>query len=181
MNHSLLYPYAVFLHVVGVMGFMIFYGLEWATLQRLQREPNPNQLAATLAPLGMGRRLISISGPMLLFSGIYLVWAAWAIQTAWILTGIAAMILLGYLGGKVTGKHVRALMSSKGKDLSARLPSMWASFTTRISVLVATIFVMCTKPGPMGSIAALLLALVVGRLLARKRAEPSMSGASMGG
>ncbi|HEY0838985.1 MAG TPA: hypothetical protein VGD74_02245 [Vulgatibacter sp.] len=173
MNHSHVYPYAVFVHVVGAMALVAFDGLEWASLLRLRRISDPAQVPDALASFGAGRILIALSGPVLFLSGLYMTWAAWSWSSSWIVTGVAAMVLLAILGGSVTGKHVQALMASGGADLPARLPPMWASFVTQVAVLVGVIFLMCAKPGLVGSIVAMVVSLAVGKLLARRSAQPA--------
>lgn len=172
------YPLAVFVHVVGVMALVGMSGLEWAILHHLRRESEPSQVTAALSTLGKGQRLIAIGVPLLLLSGFYLVWAAWAWTTPWILTGVVSMVVLGFLGGKVTGQRMGALISSEGANLEAHLPAMWTSFMIRASVLVAAVIVMCAKPGHMGSVAALAIAIVAGWLLSRGKSEPASAAGS---
>lgn len=173
MNYSLLYPYALFLHVLGSMALVAFYGLEWATLVRLRRLSDGGQVLEALSPMRAGQVLVAMAGPVLFLSGLYMSWVAWGWLAPWIVTGFAAMVLLAVLGGSVTGKHVQALIASEGADLPARLPSMWTSFVVRISVLVGTIFLMCAKPGLVGSLAAMAISLVVGKWSARRLTQPS--------
>lgn len=176
MNHSLVDPYAVFFHVLGTMGLVAFAGMEWATLLRLRRDPEPSRVTAALSLLGIGQKLISIGVPILLLSGLYLVHAAWPF-TPWVAVGLVSMALLGFLGGGFTGRHVKALMASEGKALATHLPALWTSFVLRASILTATIFVMCAKPGLMGSVATLGIAVVGGMLIARGTGQPAAASA----
>lgn len=178
MNHSTFYPLAVFLHVVGVMALVALSGLEWAILHRLRRDPEPGEVTVALTTLGKGQKLVALGAPLLLLSGLYLVWAAWAWTTPWIITGGVSTVVLGFLGGNVTGRHMGALIASDGANLPAHLPGMWTSFTIRIAVLVATVFVMCAKPGLEGSVGAIAVAVAAGWLMARGRTEPASAGAS---
>jgi hypothetical protein len=98
-------------------------------------------------------------------------------MSPWIAAGVVAMLLLGFLGGAFTGKHVKAVMASEGKALAAHLPALWTAFVLRVSVLVATVFVMCAKPGLAGSIAALVVAVVGGMVLARGTSQPAAASA----
>lgn len=175
MNESILYPYALFLHVLGAMALVAFYGIEWVVLARLRQVSTAKRALEALAPFGAGRMLISLSMPAILLSGLYMTWAAWGWIAPWIVTGFAAMLLLGALGGAVTGKHVRGLMASQGADLHVRLPSMWSSFVIRVTVLSGVIFLMCAKPGLVGSIVAMAISLAAGKLLAGRSTRTAVA------
>nr|PZM90805.1 MAG: hypothetical protein DIU72_11840 [Pseudomonadota bacterium] len=180
MNHSTLYPFALFLHVVGVMALVAFYGMEWATLLRLRRSPEPRHVTEALASLGAGRGLIPLGSTLLFVPGAYLAWVGKVEKTPWVAVGLLAMIVLGFLGGSVTGKRVQAIMASEGRALATHLPALWNSLVVRASVLIAAIFVMCAKPGIAGSVTAAAIAFGGGLLIARttspRPAEAAVSG-----
>lgn len=175
MNQSILYPYALSLHVLGAMALVAFYGIEWVVLSRLRQVTTAKRALEALAPFGAGRMLISISMPLILVSGLYMTWAAWDWIASWIVTGFAAMILLGALGGSVTGKHIRGLVASQGADLAVRLPSMWSSFVIRVTVLAGLVFLMCAKPGLVGSVATMAISLAAGKWFAGRAPRPSVA------
>jgi hypothetical protein len=118
-------------------------------------------------------------------SGIYLATAYWQWQGAWMGLGFVGMITIGAVGGIMTGRNAgrlrKDLDASRGSTASVTVPAVfWTSFAIRAALLVAVVFLMTVKPGPLGSLAALGLAVVTGLAVSRtgRRAEVALeSGA----
>lgn len=178
MNLAMLYPVATFLLVLGAMALVALAGLEWAALHRLRDDSPSTQVMECLATLGKGQKLVSMGVPLLLLSGFYLAWASQAWTAPWVIAGIVAMVLIGSLGGGVTGRHVGMLLASNGANLATHLRVLRLAFAMRVAVLVAAIFVMSLKPGAVTSIVALPLALLVGWVLGRGHPASQVAGAS---
>ncbi|HEU5323673.1 MAG TPA: hypothetical protein VFX28_22915, partial [Methylomirabilota bacterium] len=114
-----------------------------------------------------------VGGPAiltLLASGIYLMATRWG-QQAWIAAGVAGLVLMAVLGGVLTGRRSGAIMRALGEadgalsaGLAGRLrdPVLVISAWLRTALALGIVFVMSTKPGATGALAAMGVALVLG-------------------
>lgn len=177
----------LFVHVAGAMGVFVALGMEALALAQLRRASNGGAVRAALGALGAGQRLMGPSGLLLVLSGIYLATAYWHWQGAWMGLGFLGMLAIGALGGIMTGRNVgrlrKELDASRASTSSLTVsPALWTSFAIRAALLVAVLYLMTVKPGPLGALAALGTALVVGLAVSRttgsQRAEVALeSGA----
>jgi len=175
----------LFVHVAGAMGVFVALGMEALALAQLKRASNVAGARAGLAALGGSQRIVGPSGLLLVLSGIYLATAYWQWQGAWMGLGFVGMITIGAVGGIMTGRNAgrlrKDLDASRGSTASVTVPAVfWTSFAIRAALLVAVVFLMTVKPGPLGSLAALGLAVVTGLAVSRtgRRAEVALeSGA----
>ena len=162
----------LFLHVAGAMGVFVALGMEALALNQLRRASNGAAVRDALSALGANQRVMGPSGLLLVLSGLYLATAYWRWQGAWMGLGFLGMISIGAIGGIMTGRTVgrlrkevegaRAITSSVTGS-----PVLWASFAIRAALLIGVLFLMTVKPGPLGSLAALGTAVVVGLTLSR--------------
>jgi len=161
----------LFLHVAGAMGVFVALGMEALALAQLRRASNGGATRAALAALGVGQRMAGPSGLLLVLSGLYLATAYWHWQGAWMGLGFLGMLSIGALGGIVTGRTVgrlrKDLEGSRASTSVAVSPALWTSFALRAALLVAVLFLMTVKPGPLGSLAAIGTAVVVGLAVSR--------------
>lgn len=165
-----LYAAVVFLHIVGALGLFAAAGLEWASLLNLRRATTAGQAREWARLLAGVRR---VGGPAiltLLASGIYLMATRWG-QQAWIAAGVAGLVLMAVLGGVLTGRRSGAIMRALGEadgalsaELAGRLrdPVLVISAWLRTALALGIVFVMSTKPGATGALAAMGVALVLG-------------------
>jgi hypothetical protein len=165
-----LYALALFLHVAGALGLFIAIGLEWTSLPRLRRAASVEQARTWLGVLGS---LGPIGGPSalaLLVTGIYMMVTVWR-GAAWPGIGLIAMVLIAVLGGVLTGRRVgsiaQALPAEAGPlppALAERVrdPVLVLSARLRAALALGVVFIMCTKPGMVGSLTAMGAALVIG-------------------
>jgi hypothetical protein len=162
----------LFVHVVGAMGIFVALGMEALALAQLRRASDAAVSRAALVALGAGQRVGGPSTLLLLLSGLYLATAYWRWQGAWIGLGLLGLVSVGAVGGLMTGRSVRRLR--KGLETSATLAllaeerqTLWASFVIRAALLVAVLFLMTVKPGPVGSLATLGTGVAAGLIVSR--------------
>src|SRR5689334_23457697 len=176
----------LFLHVAGAMGVFVALGMEALALGQLRRASNVGAIRAALGALGAGQRLMGPSGLLLVLSGIYLATAYWHWQGAWMGLGFLGMLAIGALGGIMTSRNVgrlrKDLDGSRASVSSVTVtPALWTSFAIRAALLVGVLFLMTVKPGPLGSLAAIGTAVVIGLVASRTRGSRRAAIALEGG
>lgn len=184
------YSIALFLHIVGGLGFFVALGLEWISLRRLEHATTSEQAREWLGVLGLLRRIGPASMGLILLAGFYMMATVWG-GVAWIGIAFAAMILLAVLGAVLTGRRMavvgRAVAAESGalsRAFRQRLhdPLLWASIQTRIAIALGIVFLMTAKPELGGALLTIGVAIILGLVSAwprwsRSRAnEPAAEG-----
>ncbi len=164
------YPIALFLHVVGALGFFITLGLEWTSLRQIRGAVTTEQIREALRVYkGIGRFGMA-SMLMVLVFGIYMAVAAWG-GTAWPAVALGSVVLIILISILLARPQIaaieRALVTEK-VPLSSTLhhlvndSRLWISIDTRIAVALGIIFLMTVKPGMTGSLLTIAAAFVLG-------------------
>jgi hypothetical protein len=165
-----IYSVVLFLHVTAALGLGAALGIEWTGTLRLRAAATPAEArgwAGALRPL----RMIGMPSLLvLLLSGGYMTATTWG-PRPWISTALLALVLLGILGGGVTGRRMRALGAALRPerdrfDAATRRrlldPALLVSLYLRSTTLAAIILLMTVRPGWIGSAAVLAGAIVLG-------------------
>jgi hypothetical protein len=169
-----LYSIAVFLHVVGALGIFAAIGLEWAGLTNLRRATDIAQVREWVRLLAAPRTIGGPAALLILVTGIYMGVTRWGHQ-GWIIVALVGMVLVAALGGAIAGRRipaiVRELQAESGPvstTLRRRLhdPALTVSLWVRTALLLGIVFLMSSRPGWGGSLAAMGAALVLGILAA---------------
>ncbi len=115
----------------------------------------------------------------LVASGAYMVHSAWTWSTPWVDAGLTGVVFLGVVGDRLEGGRAARLAAALAADPGApiegraatllRDPIWWTAATVNPAVAVGVVFDMATKPGPLGSAAALVVAAAAGAVLAVPR------------
>jgi hypothetical protein len=164
------YSIALFLHIVGALGFFVALGLEWTGLRQIRRATNTEQLREWMRIINTTRRVGGPSMLLILITGFYMTAIA-RVGAAWISVTLGAIVLLIVVGAALSGPRMAAL----GKALSneqgfvshnlqnlANHPLLWVSMQTRLWIALGIIFLMAVKPDLAGSLLAICIAAVVG-------------------
>jgi hypothetical protein len=168
-----LYSLALFLHIVGALGLFTALGLEWTSLWYLRRAGTAEQGQQWLLAFAVLRRIYPFSWVAILLPGFYMT-ATWG-GAAWVGIALAAVILIAILGATLTGRRMAAigpaLATEKGAispTLRQRLddPLLWTSLYTRLAIALGIIFLMTVKPGLVGALLTMGVAVVLGLALA---------------
>jgi hypothetical protein len=181
------YSIALFLHVVGALGFFVALGLEWMSLQQLQRISTAEQLREWFQNSRGMRGLGGISMLVLLGAGIYMTIIAWG-GADWIGVAFGSVILMGVLGGVLSGPRMAAIQRSMGDEtgnISSTLyqlihhPLISLSIRLRIGMALGIVFLMCVKPTLVESLITMGIATVLGLALAlpgiRRKPTPELA------
>jgi hypothetical protein len=183
------YAIFLFLHVVGALGLFAAIGLEWAGLSNLRRATEANQVREWVRLLAAPRVLGGPAALIILITGIYMSATRWGPQ-GWIIVALVAMVLIAVLGGAIGASRIgaiaRALPSESGAispTLSQHLhdPVLARSLWVRTALLLGNVFRMSTRPGWVGALVAMGLALVAGLVAATPARAVDRRPAQMAG
>lgn len=184
-----LYSVVLFMHVGAALVLAAALGIDVLLFTKLQTssERSARQLLDlwTTVPAAA-----STSGAILLLSGFYLTARMSAWSLGWPEAAIAALILVGLLGG-ITGRRMRQLRHLLAADEENQtgivkgrgLFILDLSLITRIALFLAAALLMTAKPGVWQSVSivgtALLLGIIFTLLMLRSgRALPSSATGS---
>jgi hypothetical protein len=104
-----LYPYALFFHIVGVIGLFIAIGLEVATGFRLHAAKTTAQVQEWMAINHMLEKMLPVSALLILASGLFMLFTAWGWSHAWIDLSLGLLIVVGVLGAVINGPRMKAI------------------------------------------------------------------------
>ena len=178
-----MYSISLFLHIVGALGFCAVLAIEWASLYNLRRATEAGQVREWIKLLGAPRFLGGPAALTILVTGIHMTATRWGPQ-AWIVVGLAGMVVIAVLGAAVSGRRAgaiaRALPAEDGPISTALRqrvhdPVLSLSLWVRTALFLGVVFVMTTEPSTVGALAAMGIAVVVGlaaAIPARSSARP---------
>jgi hypothetical protein len=169
-----LYSISVFLHIVGALGLFAGLALEQASLVNLRRASSVAQAREWASVLGSRRRVEGPSALVLVATGLYLMSTRWGHQP-WIGLGLLGLVLIAVLGIALTGRRAKALAraipagdGALPASFARRLddPVLRVSASLRIALALGIVFDMSAKPGTLGALAAMGVALALGGAVA---------------
>jgi Trk-type K+ transport system membrane component len=163
-----LYSLVLFLHVASALALAAGLTIDALVLFQL-RTGSPSETQPWLTLWSPVPRSAGISGLFLLLSGGYLTHRMSAWSLAWPKVALAALILLGILGG-IASRRINALrgIGSNGQageaEYRRRLqdPMLMVSLCTRIALLFAAVLLMNAKPDLLQSLVVIGGAVVSG-------------------
>jgi hypothetical protein len=164
------YSIALFLHIVGALGFFIALGLEWTGLRQIRNAMIPEQVRAWM---GVFKSLLKVGFVSMLttvITGIYMLLRYWGSE-AWIIVTVGSLVLVIALSQALTRPRMaaigRTLATEKG-PLSQTFhsltnePFLWISIQTRAAIALGIVFLKIAKPDIAGSLLAIGVATVLG-------------------
>jgi hypothetical protein len=173
---SQLYPFALFLHIVGAFGLIAAVTLEAIGLRGLRRATQADEARLWLS---ISRRLVIRLAPAslgtILLTGLYMTAVAWG-PKGWILVAFASLIVLAVVGAFATGMRMArlepTLSGAEGElsdDVRSRLqdPVLLTSLRVRMAMVLGVAFLMTVKPTLIAAILVIVLAAALGWLTAQ--------------
>lgn len=163
------YSFILFLHIVSAFGILVSFGQEWMSLAGLQRSCTGEQIREAMKRFRVLPRIGGPSFTVALLSGIYLWEAAWR-GTAWTVMALVSLVVIAVIGAVLTGPR----MASIGKAIAGKtdrepgapqllhMSALWASLQVRTGIAIGITFLMSVKPGPVGSVLAVAVAILLG-------------------
>jgi len=92
-----LYSYALFFHIVGILGLGISVSLEAATVFRLRGAKTTAQIHEWMRINTTLEKVLPISALLVLASGLFMTFTVWGWGQAWIDLSLGMLIALGVL------------------------------------------------------------------------------------
>jgi hypothetical protein len=163
---------AVFLHLVGMVGLFIGYGLEWVASSLLRRSTNAEEVRAWLR---IYRLSLPISGPgllLLILSGVYFASITESMKQGWLLASLVAIVFAFGIGFLPRVRMLRAVLPEGNTPLSeagrasVQDPVILTLIRVRFLLALGILYLMIAKPDLATSLFILLGAIVVGLISA---------------
>jgi hypothetical protein len=166
-----LYSIALFIHIVGTIGFFIAMVLEWMMLRHLRQAVTPEQIDNILRSGKSARRLGMISMALILAGAFYMTMVvdSWT-DAAWPSVAVGAMVVMAIfsmLGGRRLMHIEQALRAEAPTDMVtlrplALHPLPWVAIKTRLGIALGVVFIMSVKPDLTGSLIAIASGAILG-------------------
>ena len=164
------YSIALFLHIVGALGFFVALGLEWTGLWQIRGAMTPQQVGGWMMILKSVRKVGFVSMLTTVITGIYLMVTVWGGEP-WIIVTVGSLVLMIALAQVLTAPRMMAIgraLASEKAPLSqtffslANQPLLWISIQTRVAIALGIIFLKIAKPDWGGSLITIGVAIVLG-------------------
>ena len=170
------YKIALFLHITGALLLVAAMSLEWLGVFNLRKSDSAENIRESIKLYSTISKAGGVSMILILFPGIYMM-SAWRDNASWIIIGFVGLILLGAIGGIITGRKMRGLkkMLSGNKVesiiIKSGLPinSFLFSIKIRTMILFGVVFMMSVKPDMIGSLITLAVAILLGIIPLRSK------------
>ena len=171
MTAMTLYPYALFLHIVGAIALgaanfvilLVFSGVRGATTVASVR--------FWVAVAGRTRQVTALSPIVLLLSGVYMAFTSWGWTTPWIDVSLALMVAMAALGPRVLGPRFATVGKSAAHAADGAISpelhaardtqSLWLGVAAMMALFLSIIFLMSVKPDLLAALLAVVVAVVV--------------------
>jgi hypothetical protein len=164
-----LHALILFLHLTGVVGLFLAFGIEWAAISFLGKSTTPGEAQTWLR---LGRIGPLVNGPALLLvilSGGYLASLISAFKQGWVPASFVGIAVVAALGGAINAPKMRAIRLAipvGGEKLSTALhtKSLPVSVRLRTFAALSIVFMMVAKLPFRPCMLALFAALMCGLL-----------------
>jgi hypothetical protein len=168
------YETALFLHILGALGFFIALGVFYAAVLGVRRAQTVQSIKLwTSAAASVSRILFPISFLVIVIAGIYMWVTVWGEKAPWAGVALIAFIILAVGATFIQGRRMGALgqsaaRESDGAPVTGALWTQthdavtWVSANASAAFAIGIVYLMTLKPDALGSVIALLIALVVG-------------------
>lgn len=169
-----LYQIALFLHILGALGFFIAIGVFYAAVLGVRRAKTAQAIKLwTGAAAGVSRILFPISFLVIVIAGISMVVTVWGERAQWAGVALIAFIILAIAATSLQGRRMAALgQRTASQPDSAPVEGAlwtqahdlvtWVAVNASAAFAIGIVYLMTLKPDAIGSVIALLIALVVG-------------------
>jgi MFS family permease len=167
------YSIALFLHIVGALGFFVVQGVEWSGLSQIRSIILPEEARAILELIKRTNRLGFISILTTVTTGIYMMLTVWRF-VPWILVVLGSLILEIVIFVVLSGPRMAAIeqvLDTEERSVSKTFhtlvnhPILWISIHTRTAILLGIVFLKIAKPDLVGSLLTISIAIVLGLTL----------------
>ena len=169
------YSIALFLHIVGAVGFFMALGLEWTGLSQIRSAMSLEQVRAWMGILTNVRKVGFVSMLTTVITGIYMMMTTWG-NAAWLYVTLGSLVIVIAMAQVLTTPRMmaigRTLITEKG-PLSKTFHSLasnsllWVSLHSRVAVALGIVLLKITKPDLSGSLLTMCVTIVLGLVSTR--------------
>lgn len=171
-----LYPIALFVHILGAIVYFVIFGLVYAATLGIRQARNVQAVRLWAGAMKAAERLHPISSLCILVAGIYMVVVAWGWQADWAFIALGVYVLLGFAAGSFQARRIVAI-EQLVKDMPgdallpaslvarAQDPVLWLATNAMIAAAIGIVFLMTVKPGVIGALVSILVAVALGLLI----------------
>jgi hypothetical protein len=165
------YAIILFLHIVSAIGIFVGLGLEWASTSALRKASGAAEFRVSLGMLRSVPALFGSSGVVVVLTGGYLASKIGRAGLNWIVPSLVALVLIGALGGALTGRRLRRIRAIQlegagpvpiGLRTLVQDPLLVASLRIRLALALGIVYLMAAKPPLAPSLVILACATVAG-------------------
>jgi len=166
------YVIALFLHVIGALGYFATVGVLLIAVERMRRVTTTAALREWGGLAAAAEQWVPVSAALLVLSGGYLVVTSGGWRAAWIVVALGALLVVVPLFPLVLGRRLNGIRDVMQTGTSGGIPPV---LTRQIHdpVLLGTlrlvtalslgiVFLMTVKPDLMGSLVTLGATLILG-------------------
>ncbi len=176
----MLYKIALFLHVTGALLVCAAIAIEWLCIIYIRKADSIERIKESVFNYSKVGKIGDVGAMLILIPGIYMMVAVWG-GARWGIFGLFDLILIGVIGGLVTGrkmKEIRKIVRMENTSLQdlgklVKDNSLWFSIKMRTAIFLGVIFLMTAKPGLTGSIITIVISIILGTLPLRMKYYPS--------
>lgn len=166
------YRLALFIHIVGMIGFFMPLGAWLFGLVALRRARQTQQVRSICQAIFVSDTMAVVGILLLAGAGLYMAITTWGLDTGWVLVAIISFALLAPVGPLVVERrlHIIANLAAGAPDgplpLEIRLriadPIMGAGLALMFAWLLGIVFLMATKPPLLEAILTMVVAAFLG-------------------
>ena len=186
-----LYVIVLFAHIVGMLALFLAIGVQLVALMRLYNARAVMQVREWINAIVAVGRIAPAASLLILSAGLYMTFAEWSIAAAWIDVSLAAFVMLGILGSAVNRRKLAAMQDAARQApdgaVTTELRRLIHDAALRTSVYVSgwlglgIVCLMTVKPDLIGSLAVMVMSVLLGLLSARipgraQKAAPEEQG-----
>jgi hypothetical protein len=180
------YPFLIFVHVLGAVGTFAALTIEIVSLGRLRRAETPSDVRIWMGLLARAFRVGPLPMVTILLSGVWMMSMGWGRQP-WLVSAMIGLVGMAVLGGLLSLRRVRRLRAALTFESRSELSDAFrsalsgnaliASLRLRTAIGVAILGLMAFKPDAAGSSLILATGIVAGLVasfvpLAIRRSRP---------
>lgn len=167
----MLYLIALFLHVTGALMLAAAVAIEWLCVIGLRKAATIESANGSLSAYSKLGTIGGIAMVLILVPGIYMAAVAWR-DAGWVAVGFLGIILIGAIGGIMTGRKMRKMRNDAGglrqmtDEFMKRTTdnSLVLSLKLRTMILVGIVYMMTVKTTMTGSVVVLVISILLGFL-----------------
>lgn len=168
------YTLVLFAHILGALGLFVVVSFQWISIIRLRRARTVEQVREWSSLSGGAERVEQVSGLLVLGAGIYMATTLEAWRVAWVLVSLVTFLTIATLAAVVNIRRLKAIHATSGEaDTAAHLiptqllrqindPVLWTAVHTTAFMLLGIVFLMTNKPGLVGALTTIVVAIILG-------------------